>query len=593
VTEPSTHGVFLADAAGVVVECDANCAALLSRDDAVGVNLLTAAFGDADDAARWWRGLGPDATAHQGQLGDGSSRRLKLVAHRTEAGVRGFIVDVTAQVETLDRYRLLTDQSPYGVVIIQDDVIVYSNEAQEARSPSLGRSASAVLRESMHPEDLELVRKRIAAREAGESVPSNYRYRWLLDGKVLWQEVWSSRVEYRGRPAVQAMSLDVTESVRMQEQLNHAQKMEVIGQLAGGVAHDFNNLLTIILGSVELAALSTDPDERSDFLDEIRHASTRASQLTRQLLTFSRREPVKPVRIDLNDVVDQVQRMLRRLVGEHIILQVALSGTSLPVLIDPGQLEQIITNLVVNARDSMPQGGRIDVTTSLTHIEPGPGEPPHVRSSLQVRDTGEGIPPEIQERVFEPFFTTKDAGHGTGLGLATVLSIVQQHGGHIDLDSTPGVGTAMTIHLPLDAGETSKEERASNEGPLETSGRVLVVEDDAGIRKITAKLLRQAGFETLVASDGQAAFEQLDAGAGVDLVLSDVVMPRMSGVELRDVVGTRWPALPVLLMTGYADVEVLPVDQRDGVLSKPFQPGDLVRAVLRVLDRTRTVVNGP
>jgi two-component system cell cycle sensor histidine kinase/response regulator CckA len=257
---------------------------------------------------------------------------------------------------------------------------------------------------------------------------------------------------------------------------------------------------------------------------------------------------------------------------------------ALPVFIDAGQFEQVVTNLVINARDSMPEGGEIRIRTSITQGSL-PGQAPKPMARIEVQDTGHGISPEIQQEIFEPFFTTKEVGYGTGLGLATVLKIVQDSGGYIDLDSEMGRGTVFAVYLPMNKGEIVGEQLAPKDRIEKGSGHILVVEDDAYIRRSTSKLLERAGFTTATAIDGQAALALLVSGATFDLVLSDVVMPQMTGVELRAAIKENWPDLPVQLMTGYADASALPLEERAGILSKPFQPGDLVRAIQSTLDR--------
>ncbi len=391
-----------------------------------------------------------------------------------------------------------------------------------------------------------------------------------------------------------------------ESRLLQSQKLEAVGKLAGGVAHDFNNLLTAIRGYAELLRdrLASDPEGLDD-LREIELAAKRAGELTSQLLAFSRRQLVEPRIVDVNTVVASAAKLLSRLVGERVAVETVLEPGLPSVRIDPGQLHQVLVNLAINARDAMPEGGRLSITTSRGErsresggLPSAPGGPIVLPSVvLRVSDNGVGMPPEVRDRAFEPFFTTKETGRGTGLGLATCWGIVEHAGGSIEIDSTPSEGTVVRVILPSVAAVPTPEPEPPS-GPS-TSARlggetILVVEDEAQLRALAERALVDRGFRVLAAPDGLAALELLDAtGASIDLLLTDVVMPRMGGPALARKLRERWPAARVLFMTGYAEAdafsaEELPTSQLE-VLRKPFTPTELVRSVRRALDGTQSL----
>jgi len=393
---------------------------------------------------------------------------------------------------------------------------------------------------------------------------------------------------------------DLTERKRLEEQLAQAQKMEAIGRLAGGIAHDFNNLLTAISGHVELLLeqLAHGDPLREDLV-EIRAATTRAVDLTRQLLAFSRRQVLRPRIVQLSSIIEEMANLLRRLIGEDIRLVLDSDPQLGYVWADPGQLGQVLLNLVVNARDAMPEGGTLsiraentDTASGLVPGEPEPGPGPFV--VLTVADTGIGMSREVQEKIFEPFFTTKEPGKGTGLGLATVYGIVKQSGGHIAVESEPGQGTTFRIFLPrveapaADAASHDDSTAAEAARREQVRGTILLVEDENAVRILVRKVLQRCGYTVLEAANGPDAL-RISAGHDepIDLLLTDVVMPDMSGRELADRLLERNPGLRVLFMSGYtADAihtqGVLAPDA--SFLEKPFLPDVLVRKVREVLE---------
>jgi hypothetical protein len=382
-------------------------------------------------------------------------------------------------------------------------------------------------------------------------------------------------------------------------QLRQAQKMEAVGQLAGGIAHDFNNILTVICGysGFALGSLPSDSPARAD-LNEVLTAGQRAATLTRQLLAFSRRQVLAPQLLDLNEVIRASWQMLRRLIAENVELTASYAADPALVRADAGQLDQIVLNLVVNARDAMPTGGKlhlatenidIDATSAIEHAGVALG--PYVR--LRVTDTGAGMSPEVQARIFEPFFTTKEVGRGTGLGLSTVYGVVKQSGGHIEVASTPGRGTTFSILLPRigrEGGSASSASPAAEPAPRGTE-TILLVEDEAPVQSFATRVLGQLGYRVLVAGDGQEALELQASHAGrIDLLLSDVIMPRVSGGELARELLRRIPGLPIVFFSGYApDASLSSHLPAEGftLIAKPFTAEELARAVRAALQGRR------
>ena len=389
---------------------------------------------------------------------------------------------------------------------------------------------------------------------------------------------------------------DITARLALEEQLRQSQKMDAIGQLAGGVAHDFNNLLTVIHGNVSMARLQdTSPTEKAEALDEIAGAATRAAALTRQLLTFSRRQIMQPRPVDLNETVTSITRMLQRVLGEQVHLQLHLHPQPITTPADPGMLDQVIMNLAVNARDAMPGGGTLTLATDLIAL----GDEDHVlfpearpgqHACLRVTDTGCGIAPENLPHIFEPFFTTKEPGKGTGLGLATVFGIVKQHGGTLRVSSIPGQGTIFEILLPVDATATAHPVAAGQAAPPRASGEtILVVEDELAVRRLAARVLEAHGYHVLEAGDGREALQVFAAATPrPDLLITDMIMPAgLTGRELAERLRVEAPDLRTLYMSGYAGDNIrrgLNLQEGLNFLAKPFQPDSLLHCVRARLD---------
>ncbi|MFA7330894.1 MAG: ATP-binding protein [Candidatus Delongbacteria bacterium] len=386
---------------------------------------------------------------------------------------------------------------------------------------------------------------------------------------------------------------DISEPTRIREQLRQAQKMEAIGHLAGGVAHDFNNLLTVISGNAELAMLQLGDDNPARVeLKEIRSTAGRAANLTRQLLAFSRKQVIRPRLLNANDTLHDMERMLKRIIGETIELRTDLHPEAWTVKVDPAQLEQVIVNLVVNARDAMERGGQLLVRTRNERVESaGPGHDlaPGEYLVIEVSDTGCGMPEEVVEHIFEPFYTTKPEGVGTGLGLATVYGIVKQSGGHIEVESRPGHGTLFRICLPRQAGDALETRNTLPAALQRGTETLLVVEDEPAVRRMTVDSLKRQGYTVHEAGNGRIALDLVRRlGSDIDLVVSDVVMPEMGGVEFVSELRQFLPRMPVLFLSGYSEEAIrrqgeLQSDAR--LLQKPFDLHDLHSQVRELLSQ--------
>jgi two-component system, cell cycle sensor histidine kinase and response regulator CckA len=415
------------------------------------------------------------------------------------------------------------------------------------------------------------------------------------DGTTFPLELAVSEFTLAGQRYFTGVVRDLTRQHALEEQLHQAQKMQAIGQLAGGVAHDFNNLLTIIAGHTELLLGRYDePGELNHALNDIRDAGMRAAGLTRQLLAFSRRAVLEPKVLDLNTVVQETQRMLRRIVPEDVEMVTRLAPRLHPVSVDQSQIGQVLINLVVNARDAITNSGRIEIETANCDVRRGSGMHADARPGrsvmLTVRDNGAGMPPEVMNRVFEPFFTTKQTGAGTGLGLAMVYGIVKQSGGHVEVRSEHGAGSEFRVilpaaehtHLPAPPPPPAADE------PLTGDETLLVVEDEESVRRLAVLALREHGYRVIEAGNGAEALRTLGTYKGtIDLVVTDVVMPVMGGRQLVEALRPLRPEARVLYVSGYTDDAVI----RHGVqradvafLQKPYTPSDLAEKVRRVLD---------
>ena len=494
-------------------------------------------------------------------------------------------------------YRSLVEDSPFGIFRSTPDGRLLA--VNPALVSMLGYESEAQLLERNMERDIFVdpaQRRRLVAEVTARgnlSTESVWRRR---DGKTVTVRA-SGRVVRDAQGGVDyfnAIVEDITEHRLLEDRLRQAQKMEAVGRLAGGVAHDFNNLLTGILGCADLLLETLGPDAPGrDDVAEIRKAAVRAADLTRQLLAFSRQQVLAPQVLDLNALVGNMEKLLKRLIGEHIELRAALAPDLGMVKADPGQLEQVIVNLAVNARDAMPNGGRLTIETRNAELDASYVEEhapvvagPYVL--LAVTDTGTGMDAETKSHVFEPFFTTKALGQGTGLGLATVYGIVKQSGGHVWVYSERGQGAAFKIYLPRVAETAAAAPRPTAPASLRGSETILLVEDDEAVRTLTRRLLAARGHTVLLASQGEEALRLAQRHEGrIHLLVTDVVMPGMSGRELADRILALLPGIKVLYLSGYTDDAIV----RHGVLEpgvaflqKPFSAEALARKVREVLD---------
>jgi two-component system, cell cycle sensor histidine kinase and response regulator CckA len=501
--------------------------------------------------------------------------------------------------EAHDTLRAVIETSPLAIVAMDLQGIVKSwNRAAERMFGWCEPEVLNRLFPIVPEDDMEFFLGNLARIRHGETLDGVERQRRRKDGSFIDVELWNAPQRDASGEAIGAISViaDVTGRKRLEEQFRQSQKMEAVGRLAGGLAHDFNNLLTVITGysHMLLDVLEADDPQRGN-LEEVLRAAESAAALTSQLLAFSRRQIVQPQVLDLNTLVVNMDKMLHRLIGEDIELVTMFSPRLPKVKADPSQLQQVLMNLVVNARDAMPDGGRITIETGTLSIEetPAPGKPVLPAGqyvALSVIDTGRGMDEETRRRLFEPFFTTKVRGKGTGLGLSTAYGIVKQSGGDICVWTEPGKGSQFRIYLPA-AEETAATEARAAALPAQQSGTetVLLVEDESGLRKVVREVLQARGYVVLPAGDVREALRICEQHLGpIHLFLTDVVMPRMSGPELAQRALALRPRMKVLYMSGYADSMVLPQGEIEGgsaFLQKPFPPDVLLAKVRQVLDR--------
>jgi len=500
-----------------------------------------------------------------------------------------------------ERFRALVENSSDALMLLDAEgrvtYMTSSSSRQFGWMPDqmIGRSVF----DFVHPDDADAAAARMTEviTSPGKTVTREIRFRHADGSWRIMEGVAVNRLDDPSVRAIVVNARDITDRRKLEEQLRMSQKMEAVGQLAGGVAHDFNNLLTAILGYCNLM-LDDMPSEdplRGD-LDEIRAAGERAAALTRQLLAFSRRQMLQPQVVDLNAVVRQMEKLLRRLISEDVELATRLAPDLMTVRVDPASIEQILVNLAVNARDAMPVGGRLTIETSnidldtayaVTHVTMTPGR----YVMLAVGDTGEGMDAATRARVFEPFFTTKEQGKGSGLGLATVYGMVKQSGGYIWVYSEPGHGTMFKVYFPP-AEQRTSEAAAEHPGRRTSDGKqgwetVLLVEDEDAVRALAREVLRRHGYVVLEARHGVDALRIAERhGDDIHLMVTDIVMPHMSGRDLAERLSSARPGMKVLFMSGYTDHALMHRELTPGsaFLQKPFTPEGFARKVRSVLD---------
>jgi two-component system, cell cycle sensor histidine kinase and response regulator CckA len=492
-----------------------------------------------------------------------------------------------------ERYRLLFEANPLPMWVYDAKTLQFLavNDAAVRHYGYTRQEFLAMTIAEIRPrEDVDAMLADLQARGGpGSPAPGTWRHR-KKDGTVIDVEITAGKVMFEGRPAALVLSHDVTERLRLEERLGQAEKMEAIGRLAGGVAHDFNNLLTVISGYTEILLANADFPGREQ-LGEIAHAAEQAAGLTRQLLAFSRRQVLHPRVLDLNDIVAGMEPMVRRIIGDDVSVGVRLTPGLAAVEADQAQLERVILNLAANARDAMPEGGRLTIETQNVELDDdyvssrGEGTAgPNVL--LAVSDTGVGMSEEVQRHLFEPFFTTKSPGAGTGLGLATVFGVVKQSGGSIYVYSEEGRGTTFKIYLPAATAGQIDAAAAAGDGAAERgSETIMIVEDDESVRDLVRIMLETKGYNVLAAAGADEA-ERLCTD-DVDLLLTDVVMPEVNGRALAERLSLTSPSMRILFMSGYSDEAVYrhgEISPNAAFIEKPFTDRTLARKVREVLD---------
>jgi two-component system, cell cycle sensor histidine kinase and response regulator CckA len=523
--------------------------------------------------------------------------RIRPLCDRKEniIGIVGVGIDVTEQTRmeeqlrgSEERFRAVIEGSTDLVAILDHELRVTYVSPSQAKM--LGHRAADPRTidpwSLVHPDDLQYTREQFAALERHRSVRMSRPVR-VRTHRGDWRSLLITLTDLRRYHAVRGIVInarDVTKELRLELQLRQSQKLEALGQLAGGVAHDFNNVLAAINGFAQLLHddMGADDSRRRD-VEQILKAAERATRITRQLLAFSRHQVPAATHLDLVELVHDLTRMLRALLPATIALQVSPQPGAPPieVLADRSQIEQVIMNLAVNARDAMPGGGTlsIDIRTGTTL------DTAHT-ALLEVRDTGIGMSQEVQAHVFEPFFTTKEPGRGTGLGLATVYGIVRQHSGTIEIASVLGEGTTVTVRLPMATSGAEPLVLEQQSIGRDQGGRILVVEDEAHVREVAARFLRRAGYEVLTASDATHALALLASAGSFDVVLTDSAMPGMRGEDLAVEIARVQPGLPIILMSGYTDLSRPPTPSAVAeFVHKPFTADALLSAVRRVITR--------
>lgn len=465
--------------------------------------------------------------------------------------------------------------------------------------PEQTPSSVAAWRQIIHPEDREAATSRIEqAIAAGNTLVNEYRI-ILPNGQIRWiNALGNTSYDESGRPLRMAgICIDITERKRLEEQLRQAQKMEAVGQLAGGVAHDFNNLLQVILSNADLIQSELPPDAPiRESIDEVLKASQRAADLVRQLLAFSRRQTIQPVYVDLNELIQGMLKMICRVIGEHIELHFIAGAGLAYVLVDKGQMEQVLMNLCVNARDAMARGGKMAIQTQNVSLDaefcrdnPWASEGRYV--NMSVSDTGHGMETETIGHLFEPFFTTKGLGEGTGLGLATVYGIIKQHQGLIHVESEPGAGTVFKVYLPAAVRPEETPETPAKTPVVGGKETILVAEDESAVLKMTERMLASAGYTVLTASNGQEALHLFKERVNdISLVVLDVMMPGLSGKQVMDRIVKEHPDMRFLFCSGYSEDAIhsdFVVEKGLCLIEKPYHKDELLREVRRILDESR------
>ncbi len=557
--------------------------------------------------------VGEEVAVHAMKLGasdyllKGNLARLAPAVEREVREREGRAARARAEAELRqleERYGALFEAAPFPMWVFDRESLAFlavNDEAVVHYGYSRAEFLGLTIADLRPPEDVAALHAhvtRLPAQDRG----SSWRHR-KKDGSVIHVEIKAHDLQFGGRSARLIAVNDVTERRRAEEalqakeeQLRQSQKMEAVGRLAGGVAHDFNNMLSVILSYAELMAAGLGKnDQRLADLHEIRDAGRRAADLTKQLLLFSRQQVLERQVLDLNDLLASMEKLLRRVLGEDVELTCRPAPLPARIRANAGHVEQVLMNLAVNARDAMPAGGTLTIELDSVVLDDfaalgarpvAPG--PYVR--LRVSDTGTGMDRATQERIFEPFFTTKERGKGTGLGLSTVFGIIQQSDGTIEVSSQPGEGTTFKVFFPVVEAAVEVPSPPTPRASVRGAETILIAEDDDRVRSVASNILRRYGYTVLDVRSPEEALQVCDRERKIDLLLSDVVMPRMGGPELSRLIMKRQPAIRVLLMSGYTDENLIrySVDATDSALAflqKPFTPETLARKIRDVLDR--------
>jgi two-component system cell cycle sensor histidine kinase/response regulator CckA len=629
--ERASDGIFVADTKGRFVQVNSRGADMLgyAREELLGQGITEVIAHQRPAAApvRWHRLQTEPVLLSEQTLRrkDGSTFPAEISSTLMSDGhVQAIVRDITARRRSEDALRASEAELRALVGALSDVILVLDRDGRVLKIPSalssrfshpaqemLGRTLHDVFGASQADQILGYIHSALRSRQ-----PVETEYPLTIDGREVW---FQATVSPMLDDQVVLLARDVTqqkvaerELTQVEHQLRHSQKMEAVGRLAGGIAHDFNNLLTVIRINTDLlldALAENDP--RREGVSEVRRAAERAASLTTQMLAFSRKQVMQPRELDLNVVVHETQKMLRRVIGEHISLVTEPGADPGLVRADPGQLEQVLLNLALNSRDAMPDGGTLRIRTMAVTVGDRPGSEnrewsvdmrPGPYVVLEVTDTGFGMDAETQAQVFEPFFTTKPIGQGTGLGLSMVYGIVKQSGGFIQVTSEPGVGTTFLIAFPRLGGVAAVSAPVPAVQPAvapaaattaaSRNEAVLLVEDEDTVRLLARRILERQGYSVLTARNGLDALDVLERhGAPIDLLVTDVVMPGMNGRELAERLVARQPELRVLYLSGYMDDEVVRrglTDTRRAFLQKPFTADLLARAVHEVLSRADT-----
>ncbi len=607
--QQSLAGIYRSTPEGQILECNEAFAHLYgyeSRQDVLDRSAVSL-YENADSRLRFLEALREKGTLvareARARRKDGSLfwtlDHASLLAGPPEV-IEGTIVDISARKEaeeelrlSRERYRSVIESSRDGLLFfdLATRRVLESNPAFQRMLGYSGEELSALSLYDFAPDDRASVDANIHRLvDQGRITISNRRFR-RKDGKEVPVEIDAVLIEESGRRTVFNVVHDLAERHALEEQLRQAQKMEAVGRLAGGVAHDFNNLLTAILGYAELLLDSDPSPEVKRSTEEIRKAGERAAALTKQLLAFSRKQVLQPKILDLNEVLGEVDGMLRRTLGEDVTYEAERDPHLWRVQADPGQLQQVLLNLAVNARDAMPEGGVLRIATRNTSLRaanvpeiPKMAEGDYVL--LEVSDTGHGMDAETLSHAFEPFFTTKERGKGTGLGLSTVYGIVKQSGGYVRIESEPGKGTRVLVYLARVHGAADSPSNVSPRSlPRGGTETILLVEDEESVRRLASLLLERSGYRLLVASSAEEALDTSRGYAGqIDLLLTDVVLPGLNGRRLADLLSPERPAMKIIFASGYFDERGI-LEPGSDFIQKPFNPETLARTVRRALDR--------